>query len=88
MKIKKDFTLRSVMGQNIVLAEGSNADSYGKLITLNESAAYLWESLKGKTFEVNDAADLLVNRYGIDPEQALADATDLLAIMSAKGLTE
>ena len=35
MKIKKGFTLRTVMGQHVILAEGNNADSFGKMITLN-----------------------------------------------------
>lgn len=86
MKIKKDFTLRTVMGQNVILAEGNNSDSYGKIITLNASAAMLWEELKGKTFEAEDAANLLIKHYGIDRDQALADATHILTLMTAKGL--
>lgn len=88
MKIKKGFTLRTMMGQNIVLAEGNNADNFGKIISLNDSAAMLWNALLGKTFEPADAADLLVATYGIDRAQALTDATDLLNQMSAKGLLD
>lgn len=88
MKIKKGFTLRTVMGQNIVLAEGNNADSFGKMITLNESAAMLWENLKGKSFEVADAARLLVDHYGIDPAEADADARHIIDRMAEKGLLD
>lgn len=88
MKIKKGFTLRSVMGQNVVLAEGNNSDTYGKLITLNSSAAKLWDELKGKAFELEDAANLLVKHYGIDREQALSDAKHILDLMTEKGLIE
>lgn len=88
MKIKKGFTLRTVMGQNVVLAEGSNSDSFGKIITLNSSAAMLWEELKGRSFDVDTAADLLVEKYGIDRAQALADATYIIDLMTEKGLVE
>lgn len=88
MRIKKGFTLRTVMGQNIVLAEGNNADSYGKIITLNQSAAKLWEELKGRQFDVDDAAGILVATYGIDPAQAREDAAYILGKMTEKGLTE
>jgi len=88
MKIKKGFTLRSVMGQNIVLAEGNNSDTFGKIITLNASAAMLWEKLKGKSFDAADAADLLVATYGIDREQALSDATRIIDLMTEKGLLD
>ena len=88
MKIKKGFTMRSVMGQNVVLAEGNNADSFGKIITLNSSAAILWEELKGKSFETEDVADLLVAKYGIDRDSALADAAHILTLMTEKGLLD
>lgn len=88
MKIKKGFTLRTVMGQNIVLAEGNNSDSFGKMITLNASAAMLWEALKGKSFDINDAAELLVSTYGIDRAQAHSDATYFIDLMSSKGLLD
>ena len=88
MKIKKGFVLRTVMGQNIILAEGENADTYGKLIKLNSSAAMLWKGLKGKSFTVEDAARILVSIYGIDKTQALADAGDIINLMSEKGLLE
>ena len=88
MKIKDGFTLRTVMGQNVVLAEGNNADSFGKMITLNASAAMLWEALKGKRFDVDDATDLLVKHYGIDREQALADSARILDLLAQKGLLE
>lgn len=88
MKIKKGFTLRTVMGQHVVLAEGSNSDSFGKIITLNSSAAMLWEELKGRSFDVDTAADLLVEKYGIDRTQALADAKYIIDLMAEKGLVE
>ena len=88
MKIKKDFTLRTVMGQNIILAEGSNSDTFGRIITLNDSAAYLWNQLQGTTFDHHTAARLLVDQYGIDPAQALDDATHILTLMHQKGLLD
>lgn len=88
MKIKKGFTLRTVVGQNIVLAEGNNSDSFGKIITLNSSAAMLWEKLKGKSFDVDDAADLLVANYGIERAQALSDAKYIIGLMMEKGLLD
>lgn len=80
--------MRTVMGQNVVLAEGNNADSFGKMITLNSSAAMLWNELIGKSFETEDAAGLLVVRYGIGREEADADATRFIQLMADKGLLE
>lgn len=76
------------MGQHVVIAEGVNADTYGKLIKLNESAALLWNHLKGKDFTIEDAADFLVDTYGVDRQQAVADATRIIDLMAGKELIE
>lgn len=88
MRIKKGFALRTVMGQNIVLAEGNNADSYDKIITLNPSAAWLWGELKGRQFTAAEAAERLAAEYGIDPTQAREDADYIIGKMMEKGLIE
>ena len=43
MKLKKGFVLRDVAGEKIVSAEGLEQMDFNKLITLNPTAAYLWE---------------------------------------------
>lgn len=88
MKIKKGFTLRTVMDQSVVMAEGSNSDSFDKLISLNPTATVLWNELKGKTFDEQTAADVLVARFGIDREQALSDAGYFINKMADKGLLD
>lgn len=88
MKIKKGFTLRTIMGQNVVLAEGANSDSFGKLIKLNRSATMLWEELKGKSFDLSHVANLLVDKYGIEQAQALSDAEYIIGLMDEKGLID
>ncbi len=88
MRIKKDFTLRTVMGQNVVMAEGNNADSYGKLLTLNSSATMLWEALKDRAFDTADVARLLQEHYGLDAEEAQHDAAHFVDLLRSKGLVE
>lgn len=88
MKIKTGFTLRTVMGQHIVLAEGNATDSYGKIINFNASAAMLWNELKGKEFTTDDAASLLITEYGLDPAQAQADAAHFVASLTRSKLLD
>ena len=66
MRIVDGFRLRDVMGQATVIGEGVGQVNFNKLITLNESAAYLWESVEGKDFEAADLSALLVEKYDID----------------------
>ncbi len=40
--------MRSLVGQHVVIGEGIAQVDFNKMITLNDSAAYLWENVVGK----------------------------------------
>lgn len=88
MKIRNGFILREMCGENIVAAEGLEHINFNKLISLNESAAYLWKELVGKEFTAEDMAELLIARYGIDKELALKDSAALCAAWQNAGIAE
>ncbi len=74
MRIIEGFRLRDVMGQATIVGEGVGQIDFNKLITLNESAAYLWQNVEGKDFEISTLATLLMEKYDIDSETAEKDA--------------
>ena len=88
MKIKEGFRLRNIMGQPTVIGEGAAQVDFNKLITMNPSAAFLWESIEGKDFDAMALAGLLVNKYGIDGSLALKDAENICRQWLEAGLLE
>jgi len=48
--------------------------NFNKMISLNASAAYLWNAVVGKEFSVEDLANLLTDQYEVDKETALRDS--------------
>ncbi len=88
MKIKPDFALRNVCGENVIIAEGLENLDFSKMIHLNESAAYLWEKVQGTEFTVEQLADLLCEEYEVDRTTALADATALANAWMNDGVVE
>lgn len=74
MKAKNGFNLRTVCGENILVAEGEENIDFSNIISMNESSAYLWNSIYGKDFEVKDLVDLLIEMYEVDEETATRDA--------------
>lgn len=79
MKTVPGFTLRPLGKEFIITAESIQKINFNKMISLNESAAYLWKSVDGKDFNAEDLADLLVERYEIDRETALRDSKAIAA---------
>ena len=88
MRIKKGFTLRTVGKEYIVAGEGLAQVDFNKLISLNSSAAYLWQEVEGQDFESKTLADLLVLKYNIPADQALADAADIAKSWIDAGIVE
>ena len=48
MKQKEGFVLRTVCGEHVIVGEGLGTIDFGKLISLNETAAWLWKNFHGK----------------------------------------
>lgn len=88
MRIKDGFTLRSLCGEYIVVGEGLAQVNFNKLLSLNESAAYLWKAVEGKDFTADDLTDLLLEQYEVEREQAAADVEALLKTWQEEGVVE
>ena len=74
MKIKQQYKVREMAGEHVVIMQGSYGADMTRIISLNESALYLWNELVGKEFTLEDVANLLVEYYGIDDAVAERDA--------------
>ena len=88
MKIKEGFKLRALLGEHIVTGEGLEQVNFNKIISLNDSAAYLWEQVIGKDFTAGTLTDLLLDKYDVTPERAAADAGKLVKAWQDAGLLE
>lgn len=88
MKLRKGFALREIGTDHVVVPEGIEVIDFNKLISLNGSAKYLWESLQGKDFTVDEVAGLLTAKYEVAEETAKADAAKLIAKWQEIGLIE
>lgn len=88
MRIKKGFELREVCGEHIIVAYGRENIDFNKVISLNESANYLWKNIVGKDFDAETLASLLCQEYEVDAETAKSDAQALLDEWTKVGLVE
>ena len=88
MRIKEGFVLRDICGVKAVMACGAGEVDFNKLVALNESAAWLWQQVKGIPFDASTLAVLLEGRYEVDAATALRDAEGLLAAWRESGLVQ
>lgn len=68
MRIKQGFVLREVCGENVIVGEGLGAINFGKLLALNESAAWLWKQAQEMgDFTVEALTERLCEAYDVAP---------------------
>lgn len=79
MKIKKGFVLRQVCGENVVVGEGLDAINFGKLLSLNETAAWLWQQAVALgDFTVDSLVAKLLEEYEVTEDIARRDVTNIV----------
>lgn len=78
MRIKNGFELRNVCGENIVISYGEQNIDFCKVISLNETAAYLWKGIGDNDFDVESLVGLLRKEYDVDEQTARKDISAML----------
>lgn len=88
MKIKESYVLREICGEKVLSEEGIQNVNMSKFIRLNESAAFLVESVGNGDFTPESLAKKLCARYDVTEETALADAENLCKVLMENGIAE
>lgn len=78
MKIKKGYRLRPLGKEYILVAEGLDVMDANTMVSMNATAAFLWEAVEGKVFDAETLVQLLLDEYDVDRETAEKDVKTLL----------
>ena len=81
MKIKKGFKLRPIGDEWMLLGEGADQVNFDKMITFNETAAFLWQQCEKHKGDITAdmMADWLCDEYDVTRDIALEDAKLIIA---------
>ncbi len=86
MKINPNCVLRRLGKQNMVVkADGKNSNM-SQVYIFNDTATYLWNTLKDNPFTLDDMAACLCGNYDVSLETATGDAAVLLENWKENGL--
>lgn len=87
MHVSKDYLLREIAGETILIPCGAAAQHFNGLVTLNELGTFIW-----KTLAEDMTADALIARitdaYDVDAATARADADAFLGELRGIGALE
>ena len=88
MKISEKFKVREMAGEHVIIMPGRVGADMTRILALNDSSLYLWETLRGRDFTTEEAAGLLTERYEVDEATALRDAQARAGKLAECGVLE
>ena len=87
MKILKEFILRNIAGEQVLVPTGETTQEFNGLITLTETAGFIWENIE-QVETVEDLVKLMLEEYEVDEETAKKDVERFVSQLVAAGFVE
>ena len=87
MKIKDGFLLRTIGGTCVVVPVGQASVDLRGMITLNETGAFLWETLQSEQTE-QDLTARLLDTYDVEESRAKEDVARFVELLRQHELLE
>ena len=84
MKINKDYVLRNVGGENIVVPVGEASKRFHGMITLNDTGAFLWAFFSEEHTE-REAVAALLKEYEVTEETAACGVRTFVESLEKNG---
>lgn len=85
MRIQKDFVLREIAGEYILVPLGDAAKDLNGIISVNELGAFLWNKLQTEQTE-QALLDAVLQEYEVSREQAQTDLRRFLQMLRENNL--
>ena len=87
MRLKYEFMIRQVAGENVLIPMGKSALEFSGMVTANDVGAFICEKLQSETTE-QALLMAVCEEFEVDRETAQKDLQDFLRLLRKAGLLE
>lgn len=87
MRLIREFILREIAGESILVPTGATSQEFNGMITLSDTAKFIWENLE-KVDSFEELVEKMLEEYEIDEETARADAGLYVSELLRQGFIE
>lgn len=88
MRINRTGKLREICGERVLFLRSKNVADMTKVLSFNDTSNFLWETLQGKDFTINDLVEALTGTYDVTEEIARQDGEKWINQMKELGLVD
>lgn len=80
MKLKKQFVLREIVGEAVLVPIGESAARFNGLLTVSELGKFIWENIESAK-DKEELLQRILDEYEVDRDVAKADLDEFLDIL-------
>ena len=87
MQVSRDYLLRTIAGETILIPSGAAAQKFNGLVTVNAIGAFIWDVLQKPT-DLDGLVARITEEYEVDADTARRDAEEFLSELRRIGALE
>ena len=87
MRIAKEFILREIAGECVLVPTGATTQEFNGLITMSDTDRFIWENME-KAESLKEMIQMILDEYEIDEETAKKDAIGFISQLLQAGFVE
>ena len=87
MQASKDYLMRSIAGETILIPSGAAAQKFNGLVTVNVLGAFIWDALQ-QPITMDALVERITDEYEVDDATARSDAEEFLTELRQIGALE
>ena len=88
MRLRYQFVIRQVAGQNVAVAVGNDHLKFSGMVKLNHTGAFLMELLKDRDLSREELVEAMVHRYDVKSDRAAENLDAFLDVLRKGGLLQ
>lgn len=88
MRLKSNLKVREIGNSYMIVDLSKDSINLAHVLSLNSTAAEIWNNFNGRDFTSKDIADWLCNQYDVQREDAIADTEKLLQVWKEGDIIE
>lgn len=87
MQISRNYVLRTIAGDNLLVPLGGSSTETKGMILLNEMSSFVYESIRNGQTEEQILSHIL-DEYDVEASQAAADLSEIISEFTKLGIIE
>lgn len=80
MEFKKEFILREIVGEAVLIPTGATAAQFNGLMSVNELGKFIWENYE-KVSNEDELLKFVLDEYEVDEDVAKTDLNEFLNVL-------